>query len=99
MAGSQKCLMVLALEGEFPREFILTPGALSSQPDRGKDADNTEYFGKDLESGRLNAFRGSFVAYQKGVLCGQSKDRDLLFRSARACYGQSSLDVFQVPLQ
>jgi|GEM_PF-1888424 len=45
----------------------------------------------------LNRYYGSFVAYQKGILAGQSKNAEALYRTALSFYGGSTLQVFRVP--
>ncbi len=77
------------------REYYLTHGALAQQPTRA--GDNQSLFVHDLIDGRFLGYRGSYVAYQKGVLCGQSVDGETLFDCTGRYYGISSLGVFKVP--
>ena len=82
------------------REYILSHGELAKQPDRGaRQADNPAFFKADFLEGRLDRYEGTFVAYQKGVLCGQSEDGEKLHHQAACYYGTSGLTVFQVPLK
>ena len=79
-------------------EFLLSHDALAKQPDRGDDgSSNAPCFKEDYEQGKLNRYRGTYVAYHKGVLCGQSKEGDLLYKAATNYYGRSNLVVFEVP--
>lgn len=89
-------------EFETPEEiynkerFILGHDVLSeidSNPDMGPD----EQFTDDLIEGRLTRHRGTFVAYQKDVYCGQDPFIDLLTWVASAYYGSSNLTIFKVP--
>ena len=63
-----------------------------------KDAilDNRLNFISDFEAGKLNRYVGTYVAYKDGVLCGQSKDEELLHREAgfNLCI---PIDIFNVP--
>ncbi len=80
------------------REFILSHDALSIAPERGKShEDNMFWFEHDLRSGHLKQYTGTFVAYQIGILCGQSRDGEKLYDQAHAYYGSSNLAVFPVP--
>ena len=45
-----------------------------------KDKDNNKAFMSDLEAGVLNRYSGGHVAYKDGILCGHSKDAELLRR-------------------
>lgn len=79
-------------------EYILSHEELAHQPERGDSAvDNTRFFKIDFGNGLLNRYNGTFVAYHKGTLCGQSKDGELLFDKASEYYGNSNLAVFNVP--
>ncbi len=59
---------------------------------------NQNNFRRDYTDGRINQYHNSFVAYQQGILCGQSKDGAGLFDCAREYYGSSNLTVFLVPV-
>ena len=80
-------------------EYILSHGGLSKQLDRGETAaDNLLFFKLDLRQRRLNRYQeGSYVAYHKGVLCGQSSEGLRLFNTAKEYYGSSNLAVFKIP--
>jgi hypothetical protein len=81
-----------------PTEYILNHGDLVHQRDRGDSASaNIPCFKEDVLNGRLNNYKETFVAYQKGILCGQSKNQEELFKKATGYYGFSSLAVFMVP--
>ncbi len=84
------------------RNFILNHQALTTQSRRKYDellVGNYPFFLTDLQSGRLNTYRGSFVVYHKGILCGQNDNSDasLLYERAYKYYGKSNLAVFYVP--
>lgn len=80
------------------REFILSHSALSMQPERGASyRANGPCFKQDFAKGVLEPYVGTFVAYQKGTFCGQSRDGKLLKDKATEYYGGSGLAVFQVP--
>ncbi len=80
------------------REYLLDHGGLSSFPDKGDtEKVNVPCFRKDSEEGRLDFYRGTCVAYHKGVLCGQSSDGSDLYDKAKGYYGKSNLAVFRVP--
>jgi hypothetical protein len=81
-----------------PNEYILNHDDLASKRDRGDSASaNIPCFKEDFLKGRLNNYKETFVAYQKGILCGQSKNQEELFKKATSYYGFSSLAVFMVP--
>jgi hypothetical protein len=99
MGERPKSVEIVPLEGRvFPNNFILTHGELARQEDKDAEVGNWEGFQIDIKKGRLAKYLGSWVAYQQGVLCGQSSDGRLLFKSASHYYGASSLGVFKVPL-
>jgi hypothetical protein len=84
---------------DAPREFILSHKFLSLQEERGESAaDNIPNFRNDFLNGKLKDYEGTFVSYQKGILCGQSENRKQLFNKATEYYGFSSLAVFNVPM-
>ncbi|MBW2986579.1 hypothetical protein KY333_04385 [Candidatus Woesearchaeota archaeon] len=80
-------------------EFILSHGALAMQPERGASyRANGPCFKQDFQKGVLGQYEpNTFVAYQKGTMCGQSADGDTLFDKAKGYYGGSGLAVFQIP--
>jgi len=79
-------------------DYLLDHGELSNQKSRGESgSDNVRCFRSDVTSGILDDYKGTAVAYHKGVLCGQGKDDDALFKKACSYYGTSSLAVFLVP--
>mgnify|MGYP001560746907 CR=1 FL=1 len=85
-------------EGFGGREFVLSHHALSKVPDRCETrGENKTVMSADLKTGMLDHYKGSFVAYQKGVLCGQSADAARLTKAAGMYYGDSGLSVFKVP--
>jgi hypothetical protein len=91
--GKQTNIQVIELT-----EFILSHEALSMQPERGASyRSNGPCFKQDFQKGVLNPYFNTFVAYQKGTLCGQSADGDVLFDKAERYYGGSGLAVFPVP--
>jgi len=85
------------VEGDLAKltEFILSHDALSQQMVR--EGDNVKLFREDYINKALNPFLNSFVAYQKGILCGQSACKEQLFKRAGGYYGTSSLMVVYVP--
>ena len=52
----------------------------------------------DLRNGTLKFYEGTFVAYWKGILCGQSVNGEALLKRASDYYGSSNLAIFKVPL-
>jgi len=86
------------LENIQPREFILTHTGLSHIKDRCVSRGGNGYwFLHDLFDRDLKGYEGTFVAYQKGILCGQSENGKLLYDDASSYYGSSGLSVFRVP--
>ncbi|MBI4176337.1 MAG: hypothetical protein HY518_03970 [Candidatus Aenigmarchaeota archaeon] len=82
-----------------PRNYLLCHQMLSRQPDRGLSRDdNRPYFKKDLSAGRLSPYVGEWVAYWKGILCGEGEEGEALYRKASVYYGATNLAVFRVPL-
>ena len=80
------------------KEYLLDHRGLSSFPDKGSNEKvNVPCFKEDFERGRLDFYRGTSVAYHKGVWCGQSSDRNDLYEAEKGYYGKSNLAVFQVP--
>ena len=91
--GEQEEIQVVELN-----EFILSHVALALQPSRGASyRDNGPCFRQDFAKGVLQPYEDTFVAYQKGKLCGQSKNGELLMKKAAYFYGGAGLAVFQVP--
>jgi hypothetical protein len=79
-------------------EFYFSHALLAMQPKRGDlPSDNTRSLLEDLTSGVLLGYEGSYVLYQKGVFCGQSRDWGELLITAQRYYGGSNLAVFKVP--
>jgi hypothetical protein len=79
-------------------EYILSHAELAAQSERDESGNsNTLWFFEDLKSGALNRYKGTYVAYHKGTLCGQSSEKDSLFKQAQNYYGRSNLAVFRVP--
>ena len=80
--------------------YILSHGMLSRQDERGKTGsieDNVNSFKEDFENGRLEVYRGTYAAYQKGILCGQHINREILYETASQYFGKSGLSIFRVP--
>ncbi|MBI2110235.1 hypothetical protein HYT51_00440 [Candidatus Woesearchaeota archaeon] len=79
--------------------YLLSHNELAQQAERGDvAADNLLFFKLDLRHGKLDRYEeGSFVAYHKGVLCGQSFNRHNLVNTAIGYYGDSNLAVFRIP--
>lgn len=79
-------------------EYILSHEELEKQRTK-KDFkhDNLFYFADDLIKGRLDKHKESYVLYLRGVLCGQSKDKDLLTKTALDYYKSPNISVFRVP--
>lgn len=89
--------MMTLREGKSVREYYLTHGELSQQPERGSsEKANLPSFRDDFRKGFLIGYDG-FVAYHKGNLCGQASDGEELFDTTRQYYGSSDLAVFRVP--
>ena len=89
----EKKLQIVAL-----REYILGIEKLMEEPGRGIDhVDNAPYFKVDFLELKLKSYTGTFVAYQKGILVGQSKDGNLLYHEFSCLHGGSNLTVFGVP--
>ncbi len=66
-------------EGRGIRNYYLSHGELSQLSERGNsERDNIPSFRDDLRMGFLIGYDGTFVAYHKGVLCGQARDGDEL---------------------
>lgn len=79
-------------------EYLLSHEQLARESESLVEAlDNDVAFRSDFDMGRLNLYQHSFVAYHKGVLCGQSKVGRELYAEARTYYGGSNLAVFLVP--
>jgi len=79
-------------------EYILSHRELARQNSKGEfESDNILLFECDYKSGALNLYKGTFVLYHKGVLCGQSKDGELLIKKATSYYGASNLTAIHVP--
>ncbi|UCD03781.1 MAG: hypothetical protein JSW73_04550 [Candidatus Woesearchaeota archaeon] len=79
------------------KEFLLSHEELAKQKGGNSKTDNTIFFIAEFNKGDLDRYRGTFVAYQKGVLCGQSKYGIVLYNQAKSYYGGSSLSVLRVP--
>jgi len=71
---------------------ILSHKLLSQQPPRGESReDNVPGFRTDYANGLFEGYPGTAVAYQKGILCGQSRKPQDLYEKAVEYYGSSSL--------
>ena len=88
-----------ALVLEEGEDYILNEEGLAKQPAREDSPSvNIIWFGRDFREGRLDAVRGAFVAYKRGVLCGLSlSDKELLFAEGQEHLGIERLVVFRVP--
>ncbi len=96
--SSPKKLSLIDVVTAESREFLLSHGGLAATANREPaDKINSHYFTEDFAVGRLSGLDGTFVAYQKGIFCGQSLDQTILYNQARGYYGGSSLAVFRVP--
>ena len=81
-------------------EFVLSKDDYAARPPRGRDgcaSQTTRAFIDDFRAGVLNRYRGTFVAYKKGILIGQSSDQKLLLLTTGRTYGLDQLAVFPVP--
>ena len=78
-------------------EFLLSHGELSQHTSGVNNADNLLCYMADLRKGKLGRWAGNFVVYQRGILAGESRDGELLFKNAARYYGESSLAMFRVP--
>lgn len=78
------------------REFLFSHEELSRHK-RNDWVSNQPYFQMDYRQGKLDEYKGTFVAYHKGVMCGQSADGQKLYSEAEQYYGKSNLAVFRVP--
>lgn len=79
-------------------EYILSHEELARQEVRGDvGLDNIPFFKMDFRRGTLDCYKGTAVAYHKGILCGQSENKEGLFEQAKSYYGSSNLAVFEVP--
>jgi hypothetical protein len=88
----------IGLKRSKPVEYILDHRELAKRPDRSTSAEgNIHVFMKDVENGLLVPYERTFIAYQKGVLCGQSRNGKKLYGIASGYYGSSGLSVFKVP--
>ena len=85
-------------QGACLEEYILSHGDLAREPEGPNGLANAVCFMADLWRQRLEPYRGTFVAYHRGVLCGQSANRDVLWTEASAYYGSSTLAVLHVPV-
>lgn len=55
-------------------EYLLDHDELSQFPDKGTNGTvNSPCFIKDLVENKLDGYRGEWVAYHKGVFCGESR--------------------------
>ena len=62
------------------REFIMSHRLLAERDTRGDDhVSNVNFFLEDLSRGIMDRYKGTYVAYHKGVFCGQSKEGEKLF--------------------
>jgi len=69
----------------------------SEREKEGIGTDNKMNFFIDLLNGHLTRYRGTYVAYKDGVLCGQSRDRDKLLENAVYEFCGLKLSLFKVP--
>lgn len=77
--------------------FLLNIQSLSENKETAKNEDVDTTFLKDLTSGKLEKYRGTFVAYHHLTLCGQSKDFVLLSARAENYYTGADLRIYRVP--
>ncbi len=86
---------IKALNGR--REYVAGPEVLKKLNAQGSNLTNLPAFESDLKEGRLDAYRGTFVAYFGGVLCGQSADLRGLRELALGELEKEKLSIFRVP--
>ncbi len=82
------------------REYVLSLEEFrikSSERRRlNQEPNNKKTFERDLESGILNRYIRTYVAYKEGILCGQSCDEDLLKREVHYHLCVPNVDIFKV---
>jgi hypothetical protein len=84
------------------KEYVLSPEEISKYDRFGLSdfgENNFLNFKRDLLIHNLNFYKGTFVAYNKGILCGQSENRELLYQEASKLHGTENLAVFKVLLK
>ena len=85
-------------QDEVLTEFILDHDGLAKQKIRAEElSDVKSFFKMDYRNGTLESYKGTFVLYWKGILCGQSANAERLLKKAQNYYGRSNLLLFEVP--
>ena len=88
---------IVESSAEPQQNYLLSHGSLAKIPDKGRNGTvNLPCLREDLDNGRLDQYRGSWVAYHKGVLCGESSEGRGLYEAAWTYYGKSNLTIFRV---
>ena len=74
----------MGLEIITKEEYVLSSKEFQIEKKRkiikNHSTNNRVSFVLDYASGELKRYKGTFVAYKEGILCGQSEDRELLYR-------------------
>ncbi len=58
--------------------------------------DNEASFKKELESGRLDRYQGTYVAYKDGILCGQSVEEEILKENVNFMLCTPNIRIFYI---
>lgn len=94
--GDTGTVKTLSLQLVRLEEFLLTHEEVTLKQPKTQNT-NYQGFYKDMTSGEISRYSGTFVAYTKGVFCGQSKHSKTLFRDATTYFGEANTAVFEVP--
>jgi len=71
------------LQKIFREEYVLSYKDLKMERRvNGKERTDEEGFIADTKNLRLRRYKDSYVAYKRGLLCGQSLDKDVLLEDA-----------------
>lgn len=88
----------MRLQTIVKEEFVLDYREFLIEKRRnGRVIDNKTSFENDVKSGLLDRYQETYVAYKKGILCGQSKDEKVLRKNVDFMLYNNNIDLFYVP--
>ena len=77
-------------------EYVLCYEEFSIEKLQKGKSDNKNSFERDFLNGGLNRYKGTYVSYKDGILCGQSSDEELLRRNVYFFLCTPNVDIFRV---
>lgn len=82
-------------------EYVLDSKEFLFEKSRKEQLENTNNdlsFRRDMEKGALERYAGTFVAYKEGVLCGQSKNEEILRENINFVLCTPNVSLYKVEI-